>query len=140
MFTDFVKFRDAQVDKHLKPIIVFPEGTHSNGRGILQFDDNLLKLIIRAAEWQQVTTHAIRIDYNKFKYFSPYNTTDVRGYWHSFLLLIQFINLVTVTIYYNLDKELPEKRSIDAKQEFIVHSMTNKGKEYALKVNHRDHA
>jgi len=35
VYSDFVKFRDSQPDKDLKPIIVFPEGTHSNGRGIL---------------------------------------------------------------------------------------------------------
>jgi len=35
LFTDFVKFRDSQADKDLRPIILFPEGTHSNGRGIL---------------------------------------------------------------------------------------------------------
>ena len=58
------------------PIVIFPEGTKTNGQGILDIEKDILRIIEKAAspeENQRIS--AIRFDHS-FKYFSAYNTTD----------------------------------------------------------------
>lgn len=70
------------------PIVIFPEGTKTNGQGILDIEKDILQIIEKAAspeENQRII--AIRFDHS-FKYFSAYNTTDQTG-------LKQFISTVS---------------------------------------------
>jgi len=57
-----------------RPIVIFPEGTKTNGRGILTFEEDIVSLILSTKR----RIHAVRFDYG-FEYASPYNTIDVYG-------------------------------------------------------------
>ena len=65
-----------QIPGHVsqRPIVVFPEGTKTNGRGILTFEDDIVSLITTTKR----RVHAVRFDYG-FEFASPYNTVDVYG-------------------------------------------------------------
>lgn len=60
-----------------------PEGTKTNGLGILDIEKDITKMIIEAAESdEKYRVMSIRFDH-QFKYFSAYNTTDAFGLFHS---------------------------------------------------------
>jgi len=66
--------------KGYRPVVIFPEGTKTNGLGILNIDEGLIEMVGHAASLDQnLRVHAIRFDH-KFTYFSPYNTTDAFGF------------------------------------------------------------
>ena len=61
-----------------------PEGTKTNGLGIIDIEKGILDIIIDACEKKnELRVHSIRFDHI-FKYFSPYNTTSASG-WTSFI-------------------------------------------------------
>lgn len=61
-----------------RPVVIFPEATKTNGRGILNFEQDILDIILKAAYNKDVKLHTIRFDYD-FVYNSPYNTVDPFG-------------------------------------------------------------
>lgn len=62
-----------------RPIVIHPEGTKTNGLGVLNLDDDIRKMIIDAAGLaQNLRVHAIRFDHS-WTYYSAYNTTDQTG-------------------------------------------------------------
>jgi hypothetical protein len=65
--------------KGRRPVIIHPEGTKTNGTGVLQIDKEVMALILNAAEKDNLKIHTLRFDYD-FKYWSPINTTDEFGY------------------------------------------------------------
>lgn len=67
--------------------MVFPEGTKTNGGGILNFDQEISQILVNAAE-SGLHLHTLRFDY-VFTYASPYNTTDVFGFKTLLKLLTQ---------------------------------------------------
>ena len=75
-FVDLKALRDSLYVKS-RPILVFPEGTKTNGRGILHVEDDIVTLLSNAAN-SGLKLHSIRFDY-EFDYASPTNTTDVLG-------------------------------------------------------------
>ena len=76
-FTDLQALKSSLYVRN-RPIVVFPEGTKTNGNGILEIDEGIVNMIIKAAEGG-LKVHTVRFDYD-FTYTSPYNTTDVRGF------------------------------------------------------------
>lgn len=47
-----------------RPVVIFPEGTKTNGLGILNIDDGVIKLIDDAAQPESnLRVHAIRFDH-----------------------------------------------------------------------------
>jgi hypothetical protein len=52
-----------------------PEGTKTNGQGILNIDVDIIKLIDDACNKDNLKINSIRFDHI-FLRFSPYNTTD----------------------------------------------------------------
>ena len=68
-----------------RPIVFFPECTKTNGKGVLMIPQPALKMIQKAVK-DDFKVHSMRFDY-KFKNTSPYNTTDVGGWWHTMNLL-----------------------------------------------------
>lgn len=78
-YQDLKALRDSQYVKS-RPIVVFPEGTKTNGRGILNFEEDIIQILVQAAT-DKLRIHTIRFDY-QFEYVSPYNTTDVYGLFH----------------------------------------------------------
>jgi 1-acyl-sn-glycerol-3-phosphate acyltransferase len=77
-----------------RPIVVFPEGTKTNGRGILQLEDSVVSLLVQAAN-SGLKLHTLRFDY-EFEHASPYNTTDVPGIMTLIKVLTQVTNVMTV--------------------------------------------
>lgn len=47
-FTDLRALRDSQYVKQ-RPVVVFPEATKTNGRGVLHFQEDLINAILKAA-------------------------------------------------------------------------------------------
>jgi len=62
-----------------RPVVVFPEGTKTNGCGILNLENGVVKLIDKACSPDEnLRLHAIRFDH-VYKWFSPYNSFDSLG-------------------------------------------------------------
>lgn len=64
--------------KGRRPVIIHPEGTKTNGTGVLQIDKGVIELITTAASKDNLAIHSLRFDYD-FKYWCPINTTDQSG-------------------------------------------------------------
>ena len=65
-----------------RPIVVFPEGTKTNGEGVLKIDQDITKMIIDAAIHHKMVTHGIHFNHN-YQSFAPFNTTDRLGVFHA---------------------------------------------------------
>jgi 1-acyl-sn-glycerol-3-phosphate acyltransferase len=72
-----------------RPIVIFPEGTKTNGKGILSFEEDISDIILRAID-NKISVHSIRFDY-EFEFNSPYNTIDPIGLKSALLMLLQVI-------------------------------------------------
>ncbi len=70
-----------------RPIVIFPEGSKTNGRGILAFEEDIVEMILAASE-KKMRIHTVRFDYG-YEFVSPYNTTDVFGFWTLARLITQ---------------------------------------------------
>jgi len=79
-----------------RPIVLIPECTSTNGRGILQIPQPVMEdLIIPALLEQDFKVHSLRLDHN-FSYTNPYNTTDELGLRNAASILSQFFNQTSV--------------------------------------------
>ena len=67
--------------KGRRPVVIFPEGTKTNGHGVLEIEGDLLKMIDVASETLKI--HSLRFDH-EFMYFNPCNTTNYSG-WKIFV-------------------------------------------------------
>lgn len=83
-FDNIQALRDSLYVK--RPIVIFPEATKTNGKGVLAFEDSISDMLLTAVE-NKLNLHTIRFDYD-FKYCSPYNTTDQLGLKSALSLLI----------------------------------------------------
>ena len=83
---------------------MFPEGSKTNGRGILQLEEGIVEVLAKAAK-SGMKIHTLRFDY-EFEYASPYNTTDVLGLKHMIKVLTQVRNVMVVQYYFNLEEKL----------------------------------
>ena len=60
--------------------MIHPEGTKTNGLGVLDIDMDLIKMISQAGSLEgNLRIHSIRFDY-LYKYFPPMNSTDSWGF------------------------------------------------------------
>ena len=95
--------------------------------------------MIQKAVKDEFKVHSMRFDY-KFKNTSPYNTTDVGGWWHTMNLLTQFINKMQVQYFFNLQNEWKSKSDdLDELQKFIRSSLMSPGREYELQLDYNNH-
>lgn len=86
----------------LKPVVVFPECTKTNGNGVLNLEMDIVKMIGKAAHPDEnLRIHALRFDH-VFEYHSPYNTHDEWGFVHYFNMLTQFTAKLTTQYYQNI--------------------------------------
>ena len=99
-FTDIGALKASLYVKN-RPIVIFPEGTKTNGRGILHIEDDIVRLIVNC----KCKVHTLRFDYD-FEYASPYNTTDVGGFKTLLKLLTQLRNSMLVQYYFNVEEKL----------------------------------
>jgi hypothetical protein len=102
-FTDIAALRDSQYVRH-RPIVVFPEGTKTNGGGILHFQDTCYDILMAAAKGG-LRIHSVRFDYD-FVYAAPHNTTDVFGLKTTVKLMTQVRNVMLIQYYFNLEEKL----------------------------------
>lgn len=62
--------------KGRRPVVIHPEGTKTNGLGVLEIHRDLTKMICEAGSLNgNLRIHSIRFDY-EYRYFAPMNTTD----------------------------------------------------------------
>lgn len=92
IYDDLEKLRDSQYVR--RPVVLFPEATKTNGRGVLDFHPDVTDIILRACQIN-MHVHALRFDY-EFEYTSPYNTVDPLGVKSFFKLLTQVRNTLVV--------------------------------------------
>jgi 1-acyl-sn-glycerol-3-phosphate acyltransferase len=102
-YTSLKALRDSQYVK-TRPIVVFPEGTKTNGNGVLSFEQDITDILIAAAA-KGLNLHSLRFDY-AFAFTAPYNTTDVGGFRSLLSLLIQNRNMMLIQYYFNLEEKL----------------------------------
>lgn len=120
---------------------MFPEGTKTNGVGILKIDEGVIKLIDDAAQPDSnLRIHAIRFDHT-FTYFSPYNSTDDLGIRTFFATICQFTSRYTVQYYFNMEGTLyDECKKADLKHDFVQRVLMTRRKEQQMKnLDWRDH-
>lgn len=133
-FTDITALRNSLYVKN-RPIVVFPEGTKTNGRGILHIEDDIIKMIASCKE----KVHTLRFDYD-FQYASPYNSTDVKGFKTVLKMLTQLRNSMLVQYYFNVEEKLSNVSStIDpgAQYQILRSTMMSRGKMYGLKLTYK---
>lgn len=134
-FTDLKTLRDSTYVK--RTIVVFPEATKTNGRGILSFEDGMIEILLKALASNE-RVHTIRFDY-EFEHCSPLNTTDPLGIKTALRLMTQVRNSMMIQFYFNLEEKMQEYPKKEDKYAFIRKTMMPRGKEYALKSNFRQH-
>jgi 1-acyl-sn-glycerol-3-phosphate acyltransferase len=86
LVTSFRALRETHMSYN-RPIVVFPQCTRTNGRGVLDFPPSVVEMLYKACKEDNFKLHAIRFDYS-FTHFSPYNTVDVSGWKHMLGLLM----------------------------------------------------
>lgn len=70
--------------KGRRPVVIMPEGTKTNGLGVLDINKDVVKMIEKAGGLDEnLRINAIRFEHT-FAYFSPFNTTDSWGFSHLF--------------------------------------------------------
>lgn len=123
----------------LRPIVVFPEGTKTNGNGILQIEEGLMEMIDQAALKEKLSIHAIRFDHD-FTYFSPYNTTDSFGARNLFGCLCQLTTRYQNQLFFNIQDNLQKIEDKEERYDLIRRSLMIRRKEHYMKnLSWRDH-
>lgn len=103
-------FKDLYQTMYFKrPIVVFPQCARTNGRGVLDIPPSVVEMLRTAAD-DGFKIHSVRIDYT-FTHFSPYNTTDVPGWYHTLGLLCQFINPIQVQYFFDVQNYTDKDKS-----------------------------
>lgn len=78
------------------PVVVMPEGTKTNGLGIIDIEKGIIEMIVEAAGVEHnLSVHSIRFDHT-FKYYAPYNTTDTLGLYNFIACTSQFTSKYVV--------------------------------------------
>ena len=123
----------------LAPLVIFPEGTKTNGLGIIDIEQDIISIIVQAAVSEKLRVTSIRFDH-EFTYFSPYNTTDRLGLRHFMSTISQFSSKYFVQFYFNLENELKQLQSGQEQTDFIKRSLMIRRKEQSMSsLNWRSH-
>ena len=109
--------------KGRRPVVIHPEGTKTNGLGVLEIPKELIKMICEAGSLNgNLRIHSMRFDY-EYKYFAPMNTTDSWGIRNVVDNVYQFTSKMKVQYYYNLEGVLLNCQSEKDKHEFIKRTL-----------------
>jgi hypothetical protein len=96
------------------PLVIFPENTKTNRKGVLSIKSNLMDMIYNLVNDHQKLLLRAEITVKKYKFFSPNNTIDVFGLMNVFWTCCQFYNeieLISQDIQNNnFDKSLSYDR------------------------------
>ena len=80
IFYSIKELKDAGYLGGRRPIVIMPEGSKTNGLGILNLEKEIVKMIAEAAGTDaNQRVHSVRFDH-LYKYFSPYNSYDENGW------------------------------------------------------------
>ena len=125
--------------KGQRPVVIFPEGTKTNGLGILNIEPNIIKMINDAGGIDQnLRCHGVRFDH-KFAYFAAYNSTDSWGLKSVINLTCQFTSCHIIQYYFNMEGVLHDCVEAD-KHEFVKRCLMIRRKEQSMKnLDWRDH-
>jgi hypothetical protein len=94
------KLKEIQAFFPHKPIVVFPEGTKTNGNGILEFPSEIADELVTVKG-----IHSLRFEYT-FQYFYIYNTTETRAIKHLLTIFSQTLNRQKVQYLFNVHKRI----------------------------------
>ena len=83
-----------------RPIVLFPEGTKTNGQGVLEYPSSVAKDLIKIKP-----LHGLKFIYS-CKYFQLANTTSTTGLWYLIVLMSQTVNRLHVQYFVHVDKSL----------------------------------
>ena len=109
--------------KGRRPVVIHPEGTKTNGLGVLEIPKELIKMICEAGSLNgNLRIHSMRFDY-EYKYFAPMNTTDSWGIRNVVDNVYQFTSKMKIQYYYNLEGVLLNCQSEKDKHEFIKRTL-----------------
>jgi 1-acyl-sn-glycerol-3-phosphate acyltransferase len=101
-FYSLKELRDSDGFLHYKgyrPVVVFPEGTKTNGCGILNLDQGIVDMIHQACgPDENLRVHAIRFDHI-YRYFACYNSYDEAGFRFMLSVMTQFSSKMVVQYY-----------------------------------------
>ena len=88
IFYSIKELREAGILGGRRPVVIMPEGSKTNGLGILNIEKEMIKMITQAADTNEnLRVHSVRFDH-VYKYFSPYNSYDENG-WKLFFGCLQ---------------------------------------------------
>jgi hypothetical protein len=94
-FPDLLSLNESKYVK--RPVVLIPECTNTNGRGVLQIPEPVVKDLLMPS-MKSFAIHTLRFDH-EFNYTNPYNSTDVSGYSTTFRAMTQFFNNVKVQYF-----------------------------------------
>jgi len=125
--------------KGRRPVVIMPEGTKTNGNGVLKIDKDVVKMIEKAGSLDEnLRITAMRFEHT-FAYLSPYNTTDYWGFSNFINVVTQFTSKLTIQYYFNLEGVLLDCQSDKDKHDFIQRTLMFRNKEESLSLTWRDH-
>jgi hypothetical protein len=92
----YLDLKKTLMDAYIKrPLVIFIEGTKTNGRGVLEPSHSIVEEIVNFSLKNRIHVHSLKFNYI-FTYSSPYNTTDRLG----FKTLFQGLSQVHSFIFY----------------------------------------
>ena len=116
-----------------------PEGTKTNGLGVLNIDKDLVKMISTACSSEEnMRCHSLRFDH-EFNYYAAYNTTDTWGFRNFTNTISQFTSRLVIQYYFNLEGVLLDCQNDKDKHEFLKRTLMIRRKEQSMKLSWRDH-
>ena len=133
IFYSIKDLRDAGYLGGRRPIVIMPEGSKTNGLGILNLEKEIVKLITKAAgPDENLRVHSIRFDH-QYKYFSPYNSYDENGWKLFFGNLKQFTSKYKVQYFFDINGTLVDCQNDQDKHDFVQKSIMIRQKEQQMK-------
>lgn len=119
--------------KGRRPVVIHPEGTKTNGYGVLEIPIEVVKMICEAGSLNgNLRIHSFRFDYD-YKYFAPMNTTDSWGFRNVLNNVYQFTSKMKIQYYYNLEGVLIDCQNDKDRGEFIKRTLMTIRKEQSMK-------
>ena len=116
-----------------------PEGTKTNGLGVLQIEKGIMKMFNDASTPEQnLRLHSIRFDH-LFYYRPSYNTTDEYGIYNTINALVQFSSIYAVSYYFDLEGMIHDCVNDNDKHEFVKTTLMIETKEQSMKLSWMDH-
>jgi hypothetical protein len=86
---------NAHITDNTTPLVIFPESTKTNRKGVLTIRSNLLDIVYNLVETKRILVWS-EFAVIRYKYFSPNNTTEYLGINNLFFTLCQIYNSIDI--------------------------------------------